>query len=343
MEPGVSVIVPILNEGNSVSKMLKALISQDYPGDIEIVVVDGGSTDGTLEQVTALMDSALPGRAVLLLHNPKRLIPFALNLGYGVARHDYLLRMDGHAYPRENYVTVLVRQLTTRGRQVIVGGRCQVTPPNAAPLSRAIAGVLSSPLGVGNAYYKTALAHGGLPQEVDTVPFGAFHRSVWQQLGGFDEKLPAAEDYDFNLRARGRGLTVWLIPEAQVVYEARDSFLGVCRQYFRYGYWTCRMCLKHRRVSSARKAAPALFLLALASGPIALRLSYARQAWGLMALVYVAGLVVNALGLNRRLGLRASLWAVILVPAIHIAYGTGTLVSLLRVVKDRGARGKTDK
>lgn len=335
MEPGVSIVVPVLNERNSVGKVLQALLSQDYPGEIEIIAVDGGSTDGTLGEIEDLMGCTLPCRDIRLLHNQRRSIPFGLNLGYEAAKHQYLLRMDAHAYPPRHYVSTIVKLLSGSGIRVIVGSSCRVVPANVTPLGRAIAAVLSSPLCIGNASYRIEALEGDAPREVDTVPFASFHKAVWEESGGFDEQLPAAEDYDFNFRARRRGVKVWLVPRVVVDYEARGTLGGVARQYFRYGYWTCRMCLKHRSIISARKAAPALFLLSLVGGPLATVLEFTRLLWVLMIGCYVGVLLINSVKVSKREGFRAGLWSLVIVPIIHLAYGAGTVASMLKAARER--------
>jgi len=112
---------------------------------------------------------------------------------------------------------------------------------------------------VGDALYRYATQ----PEQVDTVPFGAYRRSLFEHIGGYDETLESNEDYEFNTRIRLNGGGVWLNPEIRSVYFARSTLGALSKQYFRYGYWKWRMLRRYPKTLRWRQGLPPIFTLSL--------------------------------------------------------------------------------
>src|SRR5689334_649426 len=103
MHPFVTLILPIRNEAESITRTLTSVLAQDYPLErMEILVVDGQSSDGTPEIVTRLTHEArMPVR---LLTNNGRIVPTGLNLALRQAQGEIILRLDGHTVIAPDYV-----------------------------------------------------------------------------------------------------------------------------------------------------------------------------------------------------------------------------------------------
>jgi len=239
-DPQISIIIPCYNEERFIAGALNQLVKQSCDALFEIVVVDGASTDDTRRVIEdfAAKNSGVPLRVI---DNPARNIPTALNLGIRAARGDLIVRMDAHSAPSSNYVSRCTELLRAQ-RAAIVGMPWHIKPGADSLMARAIAAAVSHPLGAGDAKYRLP---GTTSQFVDTVPFGAFHKSLWEQLGGFNEQLLTNEDYDFNYRVRKQGGTILLDNEAHSDYFARPRLSDLARQYFRYGVWKARMVKLH--------------------------------------------------------------------------------------------------
>ncbi len=216
----VSVIIPCYNEERFIGKALEDLANQ-YPADAyEIVIVDGMSDDGTRNEI-ARFQSEFPAISVRLIENPARNIPRSLNIGIAAARGDIIARIDAHAAPSSGYIRRCVDVLNS-GAAEVVGMPCRVQPGADTTLARAIASGVSHPFGIGDAKYRLA-STGESQQEVDTVAFACFRKSLWSELGGYDEELLTNEDYDFNYRVRRRGQRVVLDTAEHCNYfRARD-------------------------------------------------------------------------------------------------------------------------
>jgi cellulose synthase/poly-beta-1,6-N-acetylglucosamine synthase-like glycosyltransferase len=303
VKPKVSIIIPCYNEAETVGHLLEALARQDLArGDLEVLVSDGMSDDGTrriVEQAAAERKDL----SIRMVDNPTRSIPAALNRAIETARGETLVRLDAHSIPADDYVRRCLEVLEATGA-ANVGGVWEIRPGGRGWVAKAIARAASHPLGAGDARYRIR----GAPGEVDTVPFGAFRREWVTRVGPFDEGLLANEDYEFNYRLRQAGGKVWFDPSIRSTYFARRTLPELWRQYSRYGYWKARMLLRYPRSLRWRQALPPLFVL-LAAAELA-----------------VGALWTPALGL---LGIQWTAYAAILLLAGTLEAGRGRDASLI--------------
>ncbi|MDQ3068754.1 MAG: glycosyltransferase family 2 protein [Acidobacteriota bacterium] len=253
----IAVVLPCRNEAKTIASVLDAIEQQDLWPD-EIIVVDDGSSDATVSVVGAWC--ARPHRgAVRVVTGPGRGPAAAMNKGIGLARSEFIVRLDGHSCPRPDYISRSIRTLIDR-KAGVVGGVWDVAPGAATNVARAIAAVLSHPIGSGCAAYRDATRALGIIEPVDTVPFGCYPRAVWEAVGGYDEHLVANEDYDFNYRVREAGLAVLLNTDIRSAYGARPTLQTLGRQYFRYGFWKMQMLRKSPAALRLRQVLPVLLL-----------------------------------------------------------------------------------
>jgi glycosyltransferase involved in cell wall biosynthesis len=332
MTPRVSVIIPCYNERNTISRVLQAVHDQTHPlDDLEVIVADGMSEDGTRGLVTEFARSHA-GLAVRIVDNPARSIPAALNQAIRAARGSVVLRIDAHALPYPDYVARSLEALDRTGA-ANVGGLWEIRPSAAGWIGRAIAAAASHPLGAGDARYRTEGEEG----EADTVPFGAFRREWLDRVGPFDEGLLSNEDYELNVRLHKAGGRIWLSPAIRAVYFARPDLPSLARQYFRYGFWKSRMLARHPGTLRWRQALPPLFVLgtgALALGGLAWPPAWLVLGvqWALYALTtFAAGIGVAR---SRRdapltLGFPLAIWT------MHLSWGTAFLWGLVTFLGGR--------
>jgi succinoglycan biosynthesis protein ExoA len=325
MSPTVSIVVPCYNEEGTIGTLLQAILDQTYPaGDMEVIIADGMSGDGT-RAVIDEFQSTHPDLVLRVVENRRRTIPSSLNLAMREARGEFLVRLDAHSVPIPEYVERCVDDLKA-GKGANVGGVWKIRPGGPGWMARGIAGAAAHPMGAGDALYRLGAPAG----PVDTVPFGAFRRQVFEQLGGFDETLLTNEDYEFNLRIRRSGGRVWLDPRIASTYLARPSLWALAAQYWRYGYWKCRMLLRYPGSVRWRQALPPLFVTSLVGLGVAA--SFWRPAlYGLGGVVgvYLAAVLVGAINIGARdAGVPVAGAAMALV-TMHLAWGGGFVWSLV--------------
>jgi GT2 family glycosyltransferase len=164
---------------------------------------------------------------------------------------------------------------------------------------------------------------------VDTVPFGCFRKSLWQELGGLDERLRSNEDYDFNFRVRERGLKVLLDPTIRCTYYARPTIRALVRQYGRYGWWKARMLLHHPRSIRWRQLIPAMLAPGLLAGMVGTMVRR-ELVWPLILLGYPLAVAIGALhAAATRRSWRAAGWIAAAFFVIHVTWSAGFWASLL--------------
>ena len=326
----VSVVIPCFNEERFIGKALDQLVGQYDADNYEIIVVDGLSEDAT-RKVIEEFQNRHPQLSVRMVDNPGRNIPTALNLGVVAASGEIIARMDAHAVPCDGYILRCVTVLNETHAGA-VGMPCMVRPGADTTMARAIAAAVSHPFGIGDAKYR--LGAGGPPQEpVDTVAFACFRKSLWKELGGFNEGLLTNEDYDFNYRIRASGRDVILDRGGHCDYFARTTLRGLAIQYWRYGGWKAEMIWLQPKSMKLRHAVAPAFVLSLVF------LSIISLFWPIAALVLTTEVVIYLLSATVA-GSRAvahserpSVKVVALMPlvfaTIHMTWGVSFLLRLI--------------
>lgn len=331
----VSVIIPCYNEENFIGKVLENLSEQYELDNYEIVIIDGQSEDRTLEVIEAFRVSR-PDVDVMVLENPGRAIPVSLNLGIAAAKGDIIARMDAHAVPSSRYIRRCVEALV-EGISGAVGMPCIVNPGADTVVARAIAQAVSHPFGIGDAKYRLGRA-GSMQESVDTVAFACFRKSLWSELGGYNESLLTNEDYDFNYRVRKSGREVILDRGAHCDYFARATIKTLATQYWRYGSWKAQMVrLQPKSIKVRHLVAPVfvvsiatLLLLGLLWTPIWLLLLL--ELFSYFAVALAAGLHISG---KAKGGMQMALVLPLIFATIHLMWGTGFIYRLIRPLKDR--------
>ena len=221
--PCASVVIPCLNEAAHIEACLDSLAIQNgVESGFEVLVVDGGSKDGTLE---ILKRRALADSGLRVLDNPDRITPVAMNMGIKEALADVVIILGAHAEVAPDFVRRNLEVLRAHPESGCVGG--VVEQVHGDELSRRIGLALSSPFGVGDARFRT----GGVAGHVDTVAFGAYRKSVLEELGGFDAALVRNQDDELNFRLTETGWRIWFDSRIRSTYHARSTYGQLFRQY----------------------------------------------------------------------------------------------------------------
>lgn len=327
MPDQVTIIIPTLNEERYLERCIRSLAEPAPPELREILVVDGGSSDRTVEIARRLAEE-LPG--IRILHNPARIQSAAFNLAMDQAdpASTCLLRCDAHAEYAPGFVSRAVATLAETGAGVV--GFAAV-PAATGAFQRAVAFAQSTPAGVGGSQYR----RGGASGWVDSAMHGCFSAAAVRAVGGYDETFTHNEDSELSLRLRRAGYGVWLDSELRVSYFPRDTMRGLTRQYWLYGRGRARTCRKHRIRPRPRQAAPVALLLTNAA--LALGASRRRR-FALPLAAYAAALFAIAAREAARKRDPALLLAAPALAIMHHAWGAGFLAELVEGRGDFGGR-----
>ncbi len=327
--PFVSIIMPVRNESGFIAEAVEAVLDNDYPaGKVEVIVVDGDSSDNTADIVREI--AARDGR-VRLMHNPRRIVPHAMNMGIRESKGEVFVRVDGHVVVARDFLRNSVRALAEHPEAWVVGGYIETVARSY--IGEAIAAAMQSPVGVGNSRFRLGDYEGW----VDTLAFGTHYRWVPEKIGYFDEELVRNQDDEFNLRIILGGGKIWLSRSIRSRYFARGSLRKLWRQYFQYGFWRVRTLQKHGRPATVRQLVPLGFvgsIVLLAAAGFLLPIFH----WALAAelIVYLAGLAAGTVGVARKSGWKVAPAAPAVFLILHFAYGLGSIWGLFRFLAFRG-------
>lgn len=316
----VSVLVPVLNEARSLAAALDDMLAQQFPGTFELLVLDGGSTDGSRELLEA---AAARDPRVRVFDNPARRTPHALNRGLRHARGTWVARMDAHTRYPHDYLRRGVERLR-HGDVVSVSGPQLAVGDD--PWSRRVALALSTPLGVGSARFRR------LPDdetEVESGFTGLWRRDVLLAAGGWDEQWLNDQDTELAARLRGSGGRLVCLPEMAAAYVPRNSLRALFVQYRRYGWYRVKTSHRHPETLRAAQLLPPALLAAgalAASGPRMMN----RPARGAVA-AYVLALGATAVSRLRTDPVRDVALLPVVHGVMHVGYGLGFWTGVLRL------------
>jgi glycosyltransferase involved in cell wall biosynthesis len=319
----VSVIMPVLNEERHLRAAVDRVLAQSHPGELEVLLAVAPSTDRTREIAEEL---AAEDPHVVVLDNPTGATPAGLNVAIGAARYDIIVRVDGHGELSEGYIATAVRLLEETGA-ANVGGLMDAQ--GFSPFSEAVAAAYNSKLGLGGGGFHLEDTPAG---PAETVFLGAFRKDVLRAIGGFDESLHRAQDWELNYRLRRAGHLVYFSPDLRVVYRPRDSVADLARQFYRTGQWRREVIRRHVDTVSPRYLAPPATVVGVAVGLLGGALGFALRSRWMTALlvapaVYLAFVLVGSASL-RGLSPAARLRLPVVLIVMHLSWGLGFLRGL---------------
>ena len=327
----VAVVIPTLNEEKFIARCLDSVIDQSYPfGDMDVIVVDGGSKDNTRQIVEGYQDLYANIR---FINNPGRIQSIAFNIGVRESDAPYIVRLDAHAVYNKVYIEKCLKIFSADAESLgcgpefvgNVGGVCSIRPQHSALIAETSAILNKSRFGIGGAAFRVGAPAGF----VDTVPFGCFPRRVIDEIGGMREDLPRGEDNEFNSRIRKAGYKIYLDPEIVCTYFSRDTLKANCKQMYANGVSIGHLFYVDKESIGVRHLVPLLFVLGIIIG-------------GVISLFWTPFLYVllTGLGLYIVCDLVASFFAAkshgwkywgplfIMFFCVHVSYGWGTIVGL---------------
>ncbi|KQR26804.1 glycosyltransferase family 2 protein [Curtobacterium sp. Leaf154] len=327
--PGVSYVMPVLNEVTEVRSAVGSLLDQDYTGPFEVILALGPSIDGTNELV-AEMSAADP--RIRAIDNPAGSTPAGLNVAIRASVHPVVIRVDAHSVLPTDYTRIAVRTLLDSGADN-VGGIMRAE--GRTPFERAVALAYGSRVGLGGTPHHV----GGTAGPAETAYLGVFRRERLFDVGLFDEGIKRGQDWELNRRLRQTGGTVWFTPELVVTYRPRPSLKRLVRQFVATGLWRGELARRFPANNGLRYFVPPAMVAAMALGIVAGLVGIvgaalaAPLAWALLGfvvpVVYLLFVVLGSVAVARRSGLPTLLWLLVVLPCIHVGWGLGFIIGFL--------------
>lgn len=316
----VSIVIPVYNEEKYINKCILSLLKQDYPqNQMEWIFVDGCSSDRTKEIIESYKHK-FP-HLIRLYNNPKKTVPYAMNIGIKSSVGKYIIRLDAHSEYADNYISKCVYYLDTTDADN-VGGVAETK--SMGFVGNVIALMLSSKFGVGNSQFRI----NGKSGYVDTVPFGAFRREVFDKYGFYDERLTRNQDNEMNYRIRKNGGKIYMSEDIRLAYFCRDSIKGIINMAIKNGKWniiTMKLC---PGAMGLRHFVPFIFLLSLIIMPL-LSILFPMLGKVLLAEISLYLLLSLFFSIKASKELKHIPLLCVLFPVFHISYGLGSLIGLI--------------
>ena len=284
------------------------------PQEKELILVDGGSKDKTVEMINAYSEKY---PQIRLLHNPDKYVSFALNMAIRAAKGDSIVRLDAHTDYADDYFLQVIKTFDRTGADV-VGGPTRTAYKTS--FQRAVGYCISTKMGVGDSKVHDDTYEG----YTDTVTFGSWKKDMFNDVGYFDTQLMRNQDDEFGYRAKSFGKKLYLNPAIKLWYYPRSNIKGLFKQYFQYGLFKPLVLKKVGSEAKIRHFIPAFFTLYIVSLPLA----FISALWLLpLALYFLLALVfaVRCPG-----SIMEKIYCPVIYPTLHLAYGSGFLLGLFK-------------
>ncbi|MET0975968.1 MAG: glycosyltransferase family 2 protein [Leifsonia sp.] len=334
--PGVSYVMPVLNEVTHVRAAVNSLLQQDYDGPFEVTVALGPSIDGTTE---LLADMSARDPRIRVIENEVGSTPAGLNAAIRASTYPIVIRVDAHSSLPADYARIAVETLLATGA-ANVGGIMDAQGHSS--FQKAVALAYTTRVGLGGSSFHV----GGAEGPAETVYLGCFRRDAIEAVGLFDEGIKRGQDWELNRRLRAAGETVWFTPRLKVVYRPRPSLSRLARQMFSTGLWRGELARRFPTSNGLRYFIPPVMVIGVVLG-VLLGLGGIVQAiagvtpWLLLGFavpaVYLLFVVVATVLATRGAGISVSAWFLLVLPCIHFCWGLGFLPGYLALTSNIAA------
>ncbi len=326
--PLVTIIIPCRNEEKFIGKCLDSLIKQNYPKEkLEILVVDGMSEDKTREVIKSYNQKH---PFIKLFENPKKVSPFALNIGLRNMKGEVMMHMGAHAVYEPDYVAKSVNYLREYDADNV--GGMLITKPAANTLkAKSIALVLSNKFGTGNSYFRTGSEK---PRFVDTVFGGCYKKEVFKKIGLYNEGLARSQDMELNMRLKKAGGKILLAPDIVGYYYPKSTLMGFLRHNIIDGIWAVYPLKFGAPLFGLRHFIPLFFISALlASVVISIFLRpFISVFLGILLLYFIVSLFFAFLIAVKEKNFVLTPFLFLAFAFRHFGYGLGSIIGFIKLI-----------
>lgn len=314
MKKIISFVVVVLNSEKSILNCLSSILEQGIDlKDLEVIIVDGNSKDNTVAVCNKFFSKNKMD--FIIINNPKKTLSTGWNLAIKQAKGKYIVRPDAHAVLNKNYIANGINKLEENKEFSAVGGVLETKSTNF--LGAIIATVLSNPIGVGPSLFRIGLKK---DVESDTVVYGVYRKTVFDEVGLFNENLGRNQDIEFHKRVKSKQLKMLTSPDLKADYYSRSDLKSFVKQAYHNGLWV------GKGYGHFRHFIPLFFFLTLiTSFIINLKIGF------LFIGFYAFAVLLSYLYFSKLWHPIKLIISIILTFLLHISYGFGTLIGKLKL------------
>jgi cellulose synthase/poly-beta-1,6-N-acetylglucosamine synthase-like glycosyltransferase len=325
--PKVSIIVAAYNSEQTIEECLKSILALDYPaGFIEVIVMDGGSKDGTVKKA-----QQYSVKVVSIRLNA----PAAYNYAMKIAEHQVLGFIDADAKVEPQWLSKLVLHLE---EPKVAGVSGSIETWNAQnPWAKSIGYELK------NRYRRI----GKYTSRIATMNL-LLKKAVIEEAGGWDENLPSQYDTDLGFRISAKGYKIAYEPNAICYHYNRPTVRAYYKQQLQYGKNTLKLYFKHGRLAKGDEITdlgmniqPALILAVIAFFVLGI-IPVLRLLWyvsGLILLAMLVYFVYSAAKIAVKFHDNVALRLVVLYFIRALAWFVGAVITTANYARGKGRKG----
>ena len=320
----VSIVISAYNEEKYLPGLIEDFKKQTYNhNEIELIFIDGMSKDNSWKILEDFKNSNHDFYDVVLLKNPKVILSAGMNVGIKAARGECILKVDCHSHITENFIENNVK-IIEEGEDVCGGPRPNIIE-NADNFSKTLLLVEENMFGSGIADYRKKTTK----KYVSSVFQGMYRKSIFDKIGLLDEKVGRVEDNELHYRIRKNGYKIRYSNDILSYQYTRPTLKRMLKQKYSNGYWIGKVSHIYPKAFSIFHFVPLAFVLAIIFSLCMIPITSIFII--LLSSVYFLFTILITIMtiINNKFNVTILLMPIILF-LIHVYYGVGTLVGLIK-------------
>ena len=320
----VSVVVGLLNEEKFLPRLIEDFKKQTYNhNEIELIFIDGMSKDDSWKILEDFKNSNHDFYDVVLLKNPKVILSAGMNVGIKAARGECILKVDCHSHITDNFIENNVK-IIEEGEDVCGGPRPNIIE-NADNFSKTLLLVEENMFGSGIADYRKKTTK----KYVSSVFQGMYKKSIFDKIGLLDEKVGRVEDNELHYRIRKNGYNIRYSNDILSYQYTRPTLKRMLKQKYSNGYWIGKVSHVYPKAFSIFHFVPLAFVLAIIFSLCMIPITSIFIVL-LSSIYFLFTILITIMTIiNNKFNITILLMPIILF-LIHVYYGVGTLVGLIK-------------
>ena len=325
----ISIIIPTKNEEKYIGKALMSLENSDYPNNkIEIIIVDGGSDDETINIINLYKQKF---NNINLFIVPGANTSQSRNIGIRNSHGNFIMNFSGHTLVQKDLLKLLLNKLSNADEDVAGVGCRDTLPPDQNSLVAKASYYIENTIIGGSLMDQHK--HRDVEQYAKSISFTLYKRKIFEQIGLFNEKVPYGDDAEFNSRIIKAGYKLLFIPDSVVFRYRRTTLEKYIKQMYNYGSSRMKIIKMNKTRLDLKYFIPSLYILYLLIFPVIL-ISQNLS----IKIIYVGGYIIYLLIISlysfknfiNEKNFQLFLLIIVLYIIQHISYSLGLISEIFK-------------